>query len=201
MATSLIYRSGAGYELAMMALYGRHYADRYRAIADLIPPGADVLELCCGPGVLYERYLRQKGIRYRGLDMNEKFVKRLAARGIPAECRDLRNERAFPPADYVVMQASLYHFWPDAGPMLDRMLAAARRTVILAEPIRNLACSGLPLVAYLSRKLTDPGSGPQAARLTEKNLDELVGRHGQMLRQAFLAPGGREKIYMFDKGA
>jgi Methionine biosynthesis protein MetW len=200
-ATSLIYRSGAGYELVMLALYGRHYADRYKTIADLIPPGAEVLELCCGPGVLYERYLRHKGIRYRGLDVNEKFVNRLAARRTPAECRDLRNERALPPAEYLVMQASLYHFLPDAGGMLERMMEAARRTVILAEPIRNMACSGWPLVAYLSGKLTDPGSGPQAARLTEKSLDELVKPHRQLLRRAFLAPGGREKVYVFDKGA
>lgn len=63
---SLIYRSRAGYELAMFMLYGRHYSARYRAIANLIPYGAEVLELCCGPGILYERYLRYKDVAYRG---------------------------------------------------------------------------------------------------------------------------------------
>ncbi len=52
-STSLIYRSATGYELVMRALYGRHYADRMQAVAEQVPPGASVLELCCGPGTLY----------------------------------------------------------------------------------------------------------------------------------------------------
>ena len=38
-ATSFIYKSTEIYELAMLLLYGRHYPSRYRAIAELIPPG------------------------------------------------------------------------------------------------------------------------------------------------------------------
>jgi hypothetical protein len=196
---SLIYRSRIAYEVAMIALYGRHYADRYRAVADLIPHGADVLDLCCGPGVLYDRYLRQKNVRYLGLDISENFVNDLVRRGIAAQLWDLRSDSPLPRAEYVIMQASLYHFLPNAALMLDRMLAAADKEVIVAEPIRNLSLSRVPAIAYLSGKLTDPGAGPERSRFVEMTLDELAQRYGNLISQSFLLPGGREKIYVFRK--
>ena len=84
--------------------------------------------------------------------------------------------------------------------MLDRMLEAAEREVILAEPIRNLSSSKVPMIARFSRKLTDPGVG-SSPRFVEKTLDALSERYGGLVRQSFLAPGGREKIYVFDKTA
>ena len=201
MGVSLIYRSRFAYEAAMMILYGRHYLDRYRAVADLIPHGADVLDLCCGPGVLYDRYLRHKNVRYLGLDISENFVNDLVRRGIPAERWDLRVDRPLPNAEYVIMQASLYHFLPNADLMLDRMLAAASEEVIVAEPIRNLSLSKVPAIAYLSGKLTDRGAGPERNRFVEFTLDELAQRYGNLISQSFLLPGGREKIYVFKKEA
>lgn len=199
MRTSLIYRSNAGYELVMLALYRRHYLARYRTVANLVPAGAEVLELCCGPGILYRRFLRHKNVRYRGLDVSENFVQHLLRRGIPAERWDLRGETPLPPAEYIIMQASLYHFLPNAAGMLRRMLNAARKAVIIAEPIRNLASSRWPAVAYLARRLSDPGGGTAANRFVEKTLDELAEQQKPLLRKAFLAPGGREKVYLFEK--
>jgi len=200
MGVSLIYRSRTAYELAMLALYRSHYVARYEAIANLIPSGADVLELCCGPGTLYSHYLKQKSVRYRGLDISKKFVSDLIQQCIVAEQWDLRSDRPLPGAAYVIMQGSLCQFLPNAAAVLGRMLEAARKEVILAEPIRNLASSRVPIIAYLSRKLTNPGTGAPANRFVEKTLDELVGRYENLLRQSFLIPGGREKIYVFDKG-
>jgi Methionine biosynthesis protein MetW len=197
MTPSLIYRSSVLYEMAMVALYRQHYGARYEAVAGLIPAGATVLELCCGPAVLYWRYLRQKNVTYRGLDLSERFVRKLSGRGVAAEVWDLRSNRPLPSADYVVMQASLYHFLPDASPIVDRMLEAAGRQVVVAEPIRNLASAKLPIVRYAAGLLTDPGVGPQATRFTEDTLDELAASYGPRLRRSFLAAGGREKIYVF----
>jgi trans-aconitate methyltransferase len=199
MGVSLIYRSRIAYELVMLALYRSHYADRYEAIANLIPRGAEVLELCCGPGILYDRYLRSKNVRYRGLDSSKNFVSDLVRRGITAEQWDVRSSRPLPHAECVVMQASLYHFLPNAAPVVDRMLGAAEKEVIIAEPIRNLASSKVPIIARLSRNLTDPGAGSSAHRFVEATLDQLAERYGSLLRHSFLAPGGREKIYVFNK--
>src|SRR5713101_4008912 len=131
MATSLIYKNTSMYELAMLLLYGRHYPSRYRAIADLIPSGSSVLDLCCGPALLYHRCLRAKSIQYTGLDLNAKFIDRLIRWGGCGQIWDLRSEEPLPSADYVIMQASLYHFLPDASPVVNRMLRAARKQVII----------------------------------------------------------------------
>ena len=200
MATSLIYRSPFAYNLIMRALYRQHYHARHQSIADLISRGASVLELCCGPAILYDRYLRQKDVNYRGLDINSKFIDVLTQRGASGEVWDLRSEKPLPAADYVIMQGSLYQFLPNASLVIDRMLRASRRQVIISEPIRNLATSRLPVVAALASKLTDPGVGPQAHRFTERTLDELVNSYGDRLRRSFLIPGGHEKVCVLEKG-
>src|SRR5436190_23965748 len=96
---SLLYRSGGAYSLVMRALYGRHYDARYRAVAALIPPGAEVLDVCSGPGTLYRRYLRDKNVRYRGLDINPRFVAQVRSLGAAADEWDLSEERPLPAAD------------------------------------------------------------------------------------------------------
>jgi SAM-dependent methyltransferase len=200
LAASLIYRHPLLYELAMLLLYGRHYGARYRAVARLIPAGARVLDVCCGPATLYHRYLRHKGVLYTGLDVNAKFVRQLVRRGAAGQAWDLRREEPLPGADYVVMQASLYHFLPDPAPVVDRMLRAARRRVIIAEPVRNLADSDFPLLALLARRHTDPGCGTAPRRFTEATLDRFFLDYGAQVRQTFLIPGGREKVYVLGKG-
>jgi SAM-dependent methyltransferase len=196
LAASLIYRSPRLYELVMLALYGRHYFARYRAVADLIPAGASVLDVCCGPATLYHRHLRGKGVRYTGLDLNEAFIRRLTRAGAGGQVWDLAGGEPLPRADYVVMQASLYHFLPDPAPVVDRMLDAAGEQVIIAEPVRNLASCKLPLVARLARHQTDPGAGAPAGRFTEATLGAFFARYAEREARSFLIPGGREKVYV-----
>lgn len=196
MSPSLIYRSSSLYELAMLGLYGRHYPSRYRAIADLIPPGSSVLDLCCGPALLYHRYLRHKAVDYTGLDVNAKFIGQLTRRGAGGQIWDLRTASPLPQADYVVMQGSLFHFLPDAAAVVDRMLRAARKRVIIAEPIRNVASSKVRLVALAGKLLTNPGVGKHSDRFNEASLDQLFSSYSSSVVQSYLIPGGREKVYV-----
>lgn len=198
MRGSVIYRSAWGYELVMRGLYGRHYADRYRVIADLVTPGSTVLELCCGPGFLFERYLGPKGVTYTGLDMNPRFIARVVRLGGRGEVCDLAQAPELPAADTVIMQASLYHFLPDPAPIVDRMRRAARRQVIVAEPVRNLAMSRLPILASLARRLTDPGTGAQPSRFTAESLDALFQKIHIRPALVLSMPGGRERIYVLE---
>lgn len=201
MSTSWIYRSAAGYELLMRLLYGRHYPARMRLVAEQVSPGASVLELCCGPGTLYRRYLRDRTSRYIGLDVNERFVADLRRAGVDARRQDLANlDEPLPPADVAIIQASLYHFLPDAAAIVDRMLMAARERVIVSEPIRNLATSGLPGVGVLGRLAADPGVGGHGHRFTEATLDELMRRYDGRILTTSLIPGGREKMYVLSAG-
>ncbi len=194
---SIIYRNRATYGVLMRMLYGRHYGARSKVVADLIPAGSSVLDVCCGPAVLYVDHLRARHIDYTGLDLNEGFVKRLTAAGGNGQLWNVHADKPLPEADYVVMQASLYHFLPDPAPVVDRMLAAARTQVVIAEPVRNLASSENRLVAALARRFTDPGDGEQAHRFTEASLDAfLAGRYRDRILSRGLVAGGREKVYV-----
>jgi SAM-dependent methyltransferase len=196
-----VYRSARGYELLMRALYGRHYAARMSAVAEQVPAGASVLELCCGPGTLYMRHLRARAGDYIGVDVNERFVAALRRRGVDARRLDLADGAdPLPAADVAIMQASLYHFLPDATAIVDRMLVAARDRVIISEPVRNLATSDLPGVALLGRRAADPGVGAHAERFTEETLDAMMARYRELTLADFLIPGGREKVYVLAAG-
>jgi SAM-dependent methyltransferase len=196
-ASSLIYRSATVYDLVMRLLYGRHYHDRGQAIADLVPEGASVLDLCCGPGFLYERYLRRKHVDYLGLDVNTRFARRVEGLGARAEVCDLRCVETLPTADFVIMQASLYQFLPDVGPILDRMRAAATVAMIVAEPVRNLSSSRIPIVAALARRSSDPGLGTGRLRFDEPSLDAVFQDRGWRVSTSRIS-GGREKIYVIE---
>jgi SAM-dependent methyltransferase len=183
----------------MHVLYGRHYEARMRAVAAEVPEGSSVLELCCGPGTLYTRHLRGRVAHYIGLDVNGRFIETLGRAGVDAREIDLAaDRRQLPPADVVIMQASLYHFLPEAEAVVMRMIAAARDRVIVSEPIRNLASSELPVVGALGRRAANPGVGGHAQRFTEATLDLLMQRHHRRVLKVFLIAGCREKVYVLD---
>jgi SAM-dependent methyltransferase len=201
-STSLIYRSATGYELLMRALYGRYYSARMSTLAGEVPPGSSVLELCCGPATLYRRRLRGQVRDYVGIDVNPGFVAMLRRQGIDAREQDLAAPNGeLPPADVVLMQASLYHFLPDAERIIDRMLAAARERVIVSEPVRNLASSGVPIVRSIGRRAADPGTGGHATRFDEQSLKTLMDRYGDRVVKSFAIPGGRERVFVLSGGA
>jgi len=158
-----------------------------------------VLELCCGPGRLYTRYLHARAGSYVALDVNPRFVGNLRRRGVDARVADVASS-SLPPADVVLMQASLYHFLPDAQEIVERMLAAAEQLVIISEPVRNLASSGNPLIGMLGRRAADPGVGAAQHRFTEPTLDRLMARYRDRVSKAELLPGGREKLYVLNAG-
>jgi SAM-dependent methyltransferase len=200
--TSIIYRFSWLYEAVMMALYWGNYKERSKALATLIPEGASVLDVCCGPASLYFDYLQFKRVAYTGLDINDRFVQSVCARGVKALVWDVSSDTPLPKADYVIMQASLYHFLPDPRPVVDRMLEAAGKNVLLTEPVRNLADSPNPLLAWLARKLTNPGTGDQPRRFNAKRFEEFLGPYraaGRMVDSHPIA-AGREQLCVLRGG-
>lgn len=194
--TSFIYRNKVAYNGVMRMLYGRHYAARFRAIADRIPEGAAVVDLCCGPATLFTHYLRGKSVDYLGIDLNRGFVSQLNRIGVRGEVRNLHSDRALPEGDFLIMQASLYHFLPDPRPVIDRMLSAARKQVLIAEPIRNMTTSDNRALAMLGRRFTNAGDGAQTHRFTEPTLDRLFAEYATRVVEQSLIAGGREKLYV-----
>jgi hypothetical protein len=179
----------------MRALYGSRFQARYRCISELISEDGDVFEVCAGDAYLYERYLKPRGVRYRGSDLNPAFVAHARRRGTPVTRLDVARDE-LPRADYVVMQASLYQFIPGQVAMIEKLLRAARRSVIVAEPIRNLSTSRSRLVRWLAQRSANPGDGHKTIRFDERTLDQLFADHFQdRIQSVRVAPGGREKVY------
>jgi SAM-dependent methyltransferase len=179
----------------MRVLYGRYYAARDAAVAAHVPDGASVLELCCGPARLYLRELRGRIGSYIGIDASQRFVDRLRRYGVDARCADVATT-PLPRADIVVMQASLYHFLPEADAIVRRMRAAAGTAVVVAEPVRNLASSRLAVVARLAAGGAATTQGAQAQRFDAVSLRALMDGFGDAVRFHAPAPGGREHVYV-----
>jgi hypothetical protein len=113
--------------------------------------------------------------------------------------QDLCSDDPLPQADYVVMQASLYHFLPNAGPIVSRMVAAARSALIIAEPVRNLSNSRLRPLRWFARTVTNPDEGEPPLRFTEETLAALFSHLHLQQSNSFLIGGRRERVYVFLK--
>jgi len=197
----LIYKSAALYEFINWLLYGRHHRVRYEVIANLIPPSASVVDLCCGPATLYRRFLRAKKVCYTGLDMSPSFIDALNKCGGHGMLWDLHSDQPLPRADYVIIQGALYFFLPDPSPLIERMLAAANEEVIVAEAIRNLSTSAIPGISKLSKTFAGAPEGSDAVRFSEKSLDRLFAGYAREVKRSFKIPGGRDKVYVLSKAS
>ncbi len=54
----------------------------YDQIVGLVDPGASVLDLGCGDGSLLERLIRERGVRGRGVEIEEAMIRECIAKGI-----------------------------------------------------------------------------------------------------------------------
>jgi len=154
---SPIYWSAGLYDLTMRLLYGKEYARTYADVARLIPDGSSVVDVCAGTCRLAE-HLKGRDCSYLALDYNGHFVMGARSRGINARLFDVTRD-PIPAADYVVMSSSFYHFHRNAPEVLARLRAAARKAVLISEPVRNLSSHSLKPLAGIANLLTHPGQG------------------------------------------
>jgi hypothetical protein len=196
--SSLIYNHRAAHHLLLRLLYGRYFSARYEAIASEVPAGSAVVDVCAGDGYLYLNYLCAKPVQYQALDISPHLVRWMQRHGIRARQFDVWRD-AVPAADVVIMQASLYQFLPDAAPVVEKLLRAARQRVIIAEPVRNLASSDNPVLRLIGRHLTRPEAGGgtyQADRFDRVSLMAMF-RQFPALERCCELPGGREIMGIF----
>jgi SAM-dependent methyltransferase len=189
---SPVYWSGIGYDLLMRAIYRGQYARLYGDVAERIPAGASVVDVCCGTARLHRDHLRGRTGSYLGLDANPHLVMAARRHGARVRRADVRTD-PIPPADYVVLCSSLYQFRTTADALLARMRAAARRGVIVSEPVRNLA--QLPLVGRLAAALTNPGAGEFATRYDAETFRRFAEANGAV--ELWSPPGARNAIAVF----
>ena len=192
--TSPIYWSPFLYRTTMRALYGPQLEERYRVVDRLIPDGASVVELCCGCGYLYERYLRQRGVDYFGIDLLPAMMSRLRKMGARVEKGDVANAN-LPTADYAIMLGSLYHFHPGEARILQRMAACG--TGIILEPISNLSQSTNPVIRLLARSASFIGGTSSDFRLTPDRMDEVTRTSGVRVQRSEDVLDGQYRLTIF----
>jgi len=82
-------------------------------------------------------------------------------------------------------------------PVIEKMLAAAKEKVIVAEPIRNVSSSHLGWFARLGQLVTGASSGQSAQRFDLDSLAAVMAPFAPMEERSFLIAGGREMVYVF----
>ena len=178
--------------------YGRSHPDfegRYKLVAGIIEPGSSVLDVCCGDARLLTHYLIASGCRYTGMDLSLAMA--------PRDVRDhliqgnvMKSE--LPVSDYVVMLESLYHFYFNADKLLQKLLAAAHRQVIIVEQVRNRITM---LPKWLNHFLSNPGNGSGDFRFQRAELEELVRRVDPSARLSTVIKGYDLLIVMAGRAA
>jgi glycosyltransferase involved in cell wall biosynthesis len=165
---SPIYWTGRGYDFVMQILCGKTNQETLAAVAGHIPENASVVDLCCGTAMLYRTQLKAKNCKYLGLDANGHFVMSIRRRAISSQLHNTAKD-PIPEADYIVMCNSFYHFHDKADELLEKMRAAAKKAVILTEPVRNMSTGGFGPLARFSNWLTNPGVGDYTQRFTPES--------------------------------
>lgn len=168
---SPIYWSAPLYNVALKLLYGSHFKERFRCVADRIPADTNkILDVCCGTGLLFDLYLRQKEVHYIGLDFNRSLLKRV--KKIGGETLHMRLPGRLPEADVVLMMGSLYHFKGQETEMVEAMIAAARHKVIILEPV--LAMSSSSIWGFWGKCATYIQKTSSAYRISEPCLRDIM---------------------------
>jgi hypothetical protein len=196
-----VYRFPALYGLGMRLAYRGDFPARYALVAAQLPGPTHVLEVCYGDLRLHD-HLQREGLllSYVGLDGAPAMVARGRARGLDVRIADLRARPRLPEADTVIMQASLYQFHEIAEALVQDLWAAARRRLLLAEPVRNLARSPHALVRWLGLALSRTDDRAHPFRYTEETLLAVYRRAGVPVTRLARTPAGREVLVVSEKG-
>ncbi len=180
----------------MFALYGREYFDRFAKIGFFVCDSSSVVELCCGFGDFYTYGLKNKQVDYSGVDLSPDFVDYGLKKGIKITEGDV-NSFNFPRSDYYIMISSLYHFHPNPEIIIKKMLAAAVKSVIIVEPVKNLLNSRHKIISRLALLLTNEGEGKNNFRFTDGSLSQLMEAHFKKnIVKIAETKNGKEKIYI-----
>lgn len=168
---AFIYASIPLYRLAMNILYAGAYIRRAQKVSELLK-GKTITELCFGDTILASE-CRRKNMKWKGYDVNKRFVDRANKKGFDAVCADVSVTEITDVSDECVMMGSLYHFGSDPGAVILKMLEISDR-VIISEPVKNLSNPD-KVTGRIFARLTSAGKGPESFRFTETGLISLLG--------------------------
>ena len=194
---SITYWNRFIYMGLMKLSYQNKFEKRYEILGSLFERNCSIVELCCGDCYLYLNYLKQKQIQYVGVDINNSFIAYARKMGIDARNLNVISDE-IPQGDILLMHASLYQFIPSERVILDKIIAAARREVIIAEPVINRSHQENFMVSKISELLSNPGTGPARDRFNPENFKALCGSYKEFSHFAGNFNLSNEMIAVFD---
>ena len=104
----------------------------YEEIARLVEPGSSVLDLGCGNGELLQLLIETRGVRGRGVEIEEAMIRACIAKGISVFQGDLDEglkEYATGSYDYVILNETLQALHEPVQ-LLREMVRVGRRVIV-----------------------------------------------------------------------
>ncbi len=130
---SLIYSSSLLLGLVLRIKYGRFYQLRLKRVAQEVPEGARVVDLCCGDCAVYLQYLHKKGVDYLGVEINSRMARLIKEKGARVMVADVRT-CDIPPCDVLLCLSSLYQFSNEFTHMFQSAQQVTNK-ILLLEPV------------------------------------------------------------------
>lgn len=194
---SITYWHPSIYSFLIKLSYGRNYSKRYETIRNLIEEGSSVVDVCCGDCKMYE-FLKEKKVKYTGLDSNSHFINIAQKKGINARVFNMHEDK-IPEADYVLLLGSLYQFIPGHDRVLQKLFHAARKYLIISETVKNYADSKSKVVSFISVMLNNPGDGFKRDRFNIDTFREAIKPFRENIEKEFLTSGDLEYVVVVNK--
>lgn len=142
-----IYLHPITYKMFCRLRYGQHFSRRYLSLCEIVEKNSTFLDLCAGDYLLYNA-LKTKDIKYTAIDINPHFTRKLTRKGFNAILGDVL-EIEFPVSDYVYMGASLYQFYNYEEFIIRKMQRAAKKKVIVIEPVSRFVSQKNRIMRWL----------------------------------------------------
>jgi hypothetical protein len=180
------------------ALYGLYHGDpqaRFKQVANEIPEGASVVDLCTGTSFLFKQ-LQDRCPNYQAFDINPRLVKHLQKQGINAQCFDVRTD-TIPQADVVTMCSSLYHFHPNCRDIIQQMQNSAHQKVIVLEPVHNAKNSRFASMRWLGAQAGIVDGKINEFYFSPEAFQDLI-KNTPGFQKADPAGNGRDMLAIFD---
>ena len=169
---------------------------RLEAVSNWVPHKASVVDVAAGTSRIYRQLLKNHVSNYLAIEINPSFVKKSKRLGIEVIQADIRH-KPVPTADVIIMMAALYHFKDRETEILDKLLFAALKRVIIVEP------TGQPLSGSwrgrLKAKLADIGEGPIYYRIEKDKLLKICENRAKILHYTTL-PNNEVLVVLEGKG-
>jgi len=179
----------------MRLLYRRSYPASYDFVSSQIQSGAEVLDICCGDGLIGWKLLKPRGIHYHGIDFNPAFIHAARKHGLTVDLLNVKKITQLPPSQITIMLLSLYYFIPDVDTIMRHLIDSATEQLIIAESIQHTAQAGNPLVRSLASHLNVTFDDAGRDRFSHTTLMALFQRY----QASQIIDCGRELIGIWKK--